>query len=262
MRPGNSIAFRQARKNRNWVGRWIRPTSKKLCRFVQVLKRKAILASLGSSLLHLPTNQRGNPKRIAIRNFRRQRTFTPAIIAPGDILEMRVPKSISTPSRHCTSRSRSSAKARARQSSRRSGLRPGGSGPPAKGPQIRIECRSVDVLQNQETRKHIGATMSEVRLVVRESDRDWSGTVHGSLADCAIAALSADPVTAGGIGNRLRPLREAESGSPVVRAIFRADCAMTRMMPELVVIDLVARMVMVGFHLFVAGFDRRGLLSR
>ena len=36
--------------------------------------------------------------------------FTPAIIALGDILEMRVPKSISTPSRHCISRSRSSAK--------------------------------------------------------------------------------------------------------------------------------------------------------
>jgi hypothetical protein len=37
--------------------------------------------------------------------------------------------------------------------------------------------------------------MSEVRLVVREPARDWSGTVHGSLADCAIAALSADPVS-------------------------------------------------------------------
>lgn len=37
--------------------------------------------------------------------------------------------------------------------------------------------------------------MSEVRLVVREADRDWSGTIHGSCADRAIAALSADPVT-------------------------------------------------------------------
>lgn len=37
--------------------------------------------------------------------------------------------------------------------------------------------------------------MSEVRLVVRESMRDWSGTIHGSDADRAIAALSADPVT-------------------------------------------------------------------
>ena len=37
--------------------------------------------------------------------------------------------------------------------------------------------------------------MSEVRLVIREADHDWSGTMHGSLADRAIAALSADPVT-------------------------------------------------------------------
>jgi hypothetical protein len=37
--------------------------------------------------------------------------------------------------------------------------------------------------------------MSEVRLIVREAGHDWSGTVHGSPADRAIAALSADPVT-------------------------------------------------------------------
>jgi len=37
--------------------------------------------------------------------------------------------------------------------------------------------------------------MSEVRLVVRDKDRDWSGTIHASCADRAIAALSADPVT-------------------------------------------------------------------
>ena len=37
--------------------------------------------------------------------------------------------------------------------------------------------------------------MSEVRLVIREAENDWSGAVPGRLADCAIAALSADPVT-------------------------------------------------------------------
>jgi hypothetical protein len=37
--------------------------------------------------------------------------------------------------------------------------------------------------------------MSEVRLVVREVAGDWSGTIHGSCADRAVAALSADPVT-------------------------------------------------------------------
>src|ERR1700687_2257056 len=132
MRPGNSIVFRQAKKNRTWVGRWIRPTLKKLCRFVQVLKRKAILASLGLSLLHLRTNQRGNPRRIAIRNFRRQHTFTLAIIALGDILETRVPKSISTPLRHCTSRSRSSAKAFAQRPNHRQVQFSNASDPPAK----------------------------------------------------------------------------------------------------------------------------------
>jgi hypothetical protein len=37
--------------------------------------------------------------------------------------------------------------------------------------------------------------MSEVRMVVREAQRDWSGTIHGSHTSEAIAALSADPVT-------------------------------------------------------------------
>lgn len=37
--------------------------------------------------------------------------------------------------------------------------------------------------------------MSEVRLVIRELERDWSGTIHASYADRAIAALSADPTT-------------------------------------------------------------------
>lgn len=37
--------------------------------------------------------------------------------------------------------------------------------------------------------------MSEVRLLVRDLDQQWSGTIHASCADRAIAALSADPVT-------------------------------------------------------------------
>jgi len=39
------------------------------------------------------------------------------------------------------------------------------------------------------------AVVSEVQLVVREWNQDWSGPVHGSQADRAIAALSADPLT-------------------------------------------------------------------
>jgi len=37
--------------------------------------------------------------------------------------------------------------------------------------------------------------MSEVRLIIREGERDWSGTVPGFADNRAIAALSADPVT-------------------------------------------------------------------
>jgi hypothetical protein len=37
--------------------------------------------------------------------------------------------------------------------------------------------------------------MSEVKLVIRDVNEDRSGIVHGSVADCVIAALSADPVS-------------------------------------------------------------------
>jgi hypothetical protein len=37
--------------------------------------------------------------------------------------------------------------------------------------------------------------MSEVRLVIRDAERDRSGTIHGSMADRVVAALSADPQT-------------------------------------------------------------------
>lgn len=86
--------------------------------------------------------------------------------------------------------------------------------------------------------------MSEVRLVVREAERDWSGTIHGSCADRAIAALSADPVTldelevAVGRFEKPRPngrffinLRQSSRDEPY-------DAG-------LVVIDLVARLVVV-----------------
>jgi hypothetical protein len=84
--------------------------------------------------------------------------------------------------------------------------------------------------------------MSEVRLVVREAGRDWSGTIHGSCADRAVAALSADPVT----------LEELE----VAVARFAKSSAKRRFFANLaqglcdepydaglVVIDLVARLV-------------------
>src|SRR5437588_7150518 len=84
--------------------------------------------------------------------------------------------------------------------------------------------------------------MSEVRLVVREAERDWSGTIHGSCADRAVAALSADPVTLdeleASVTRFARPERRFFSNlSPgLCEEPFDAG---------LVIIDLVARLVIV-----------------
>ena len=84
--------------------------------------------------------------------------------------------------------------------------------------------------------------MSEVRLVVREAECDWSGTIHGSCADRAVAALSADPVT-------LQELEVAVArfAKPVADRRFFANLSRgLRDEPYdagLVVIDLVARLV-------------------
>ncbi len=86
--------------------------------------------------------------------------------------------------------------------------------------------------------------MSEVRLVVRERERDWSGKIHGSCADRAVAALSADPVT-------LEDLELAVSRFAKPDADFRYFVNLSRGLCDepydagLVVIDLVARLVVV-----------------
>lgn len=86
--------------------------------------------------------------------------------------------------------------------------------------------------------------MSEVRLVVREAGRDWSGTIHGSCADRAIAALSADPVT-------LEELEDAAARfarpSPNGRFFANLQPGLCDEPHDagLVVVDLAARMVVV-----------------
>lgn len=86
--------------------------------------------------------------------------------------------------------------------------------------------------------------MSEVRLVIREAERDWSGTVHGSVADRAIAALSADPVTLAELETALgryelpRPNRRHMASLPAGLRDEAYDAG-------LVVIDLVARLIVV-----------------
>ena len=83
--------------------------------------------------------------------------------------------------------------------------------------------------------------MSEVRLVLREEGRDWSGTIHGSCADRAVAALSADPVT-------LEELEVAVTrfAKPVPKSRFFANLSPGLRDQSydagLVVIDLVARL--------------------
>jgi hypothetical protein len=67
-------------------------------------------------------------------------------------------------------------------------------------PQFSGTARRVVVQSDQVTQlflvgKREDCAMSEVRLVVREEHRDWSGNIHGSFADRAIASLAADPVT-------------------------------------------------------------------
>lgn len=86
--------------------------------------------------------------------------------------------------------------------------------------------------------------MSEVRLVVRDAERDWSGTIHASCADRAVAALSADPVT-------MEELEVATErfAKPIPKCRFFANllpglCAEPHD-AGLVVIDLVARLVVV-----------------
>jgi hypothetical protein len=86
--------------------------------------------------------------------------------------------------------------------------------------------------------------MSEVRFVVREAERDWSGTIHGSCADRAVAALSADPVTADEL-----EVAVTRFAKPVSKRRFFANLS-PGLCDEpydagLVVIDLVARLILV-----------------
>ncbi len=84
--------------------------------------------------------------------------------------------------------------------------------------------------------------MSEVTLVLRDAERELSGTVHGSVADALVAALSADPVTLGELEVAVE--RFQADG----RAWFGNLSPGVRDEPYdagLVVIDLAARLVVV-----------------
>lgn len=86
--------------------------------------------------------------------------------------------------------------------------------------------------------------MSEVRLVVREADQDWSGTIHGSCADRAIAALSADPVTMDEFEVATGRFAKTDPGCKFFSNL-RPSLFDEPYDAGLVVIDLIARLVVV-----------------
>ena len=86
--------------------------------------------------------------------------------------------------------------------------------------------------------------MSEVRLVIREADCDWSGTIHGSCADQAVAALSADPVTMEELEVATERFARRNPNHGFFANLSRGRSA-EPYDAGLVVIDLVARLVVV-----------------
>lgn len=86
--------------------------------------------------------------------------------------------------------------------------------------------------------------MSEIRLVVRGADRDWSGTIPASCADRAIAALAADPVTLA----ELEVATERFAKRNTERPFYANLSSGSNVEPYdagLVVLDLVARLIVV-----------------
>jgi hypothetical protein len=83
--------------------------------------------------------------------------------------------------------------------------------------------------------------VSEVRLVIRDAQREISGEAHGSLAECVVAALSAEPETIDELGLALErfvaPRREGHFG------LFRPGVNEQAGDAGVVIIDLAARLV-------------------
>ena len=88
------------------------------------------------------------------------------------------------------------------------------------------------------------ATLSETRLVIRESARDWSGTIHASDPDRAVAALSADPVTLEELEAAVGRFARSTPGCRLFANLSQGLCD-EPYDAGLVVIDLVARLIVV-----------------
>src|SRR5215218_7878247 len=83
--------------------------------------------------------------------------------------------------------------------------------------------------------------MSEVRLVIRDTKSDLSGTIHGSDVDRIIAALTAEPETIQELNQALR--RFIKSDRPDFFAGFHSGINDEPYDAGVVVIDLTARLV-------------------
>jgi hypothetical protein len=83
--------------------------------------------------------------------------------------------------------------------------------------------------------------MSEVRLVLRDAEREISGTIHGSMADRAVAALAAEPRTIDELDTALARFHRPDGSS--FFGWFAAQSSDEPYDAGLVIIDLAARLV-------------------
>jgi len=101
--------------------------------------------------------------------------------------------------------------------------------------------------------------MSEVKLVIRDANEDRSGTVHGSLAEWFIAALSADPVSLAELNaavDRFALESPARGHFPYFRRAIDAE----PWDAGLVVIDMAARLVVIDSS--YSSLGRKGVITR
>jgi len=101
--------------------------------------------------------------------------------------------------------------------------------------------------------------MSEIRLVIRDANEDRSGTVHGSVAEWFIAALSADPVSLAELDAAVDRFA-LESPDRGHFTFFRHSLDAEPWDAGLVVIDMAARLVVIESSYSSAG--RKGVITR
>ena len=86
--------------------------------------------------------------------------------------------------------------------------------------------------------------MSEIKLNLVDAQQIISGTIHGSLADYAVAALSAEPETVAELESALaRFIKPLSPGSPFSHFQSNGEIDEVRWDAGIVVIDLAARIV-------------------